>query len=160
MPTTLGDYDILGIHHVNVLTSSGGGTPTIVTTQLSLANGAAFKKDEKTITFEGDGKIAKVFVMQGLDIELKTDRFNSGPTGHDLWLDGRHHGPADRRGRARVLRHRPRHLGRRLWHRSVCVRDQGSRPARASRSKLPPHAAFWAARTHLTSRAATKQASA
>ena len=77
MPTTLGDYDILGIHHVNVLTSSGGGTPTIVTTQLSLANGAAFKKDEKTITFEGDGKIAKVFVMQGLDVELKTDRFNS-----------------------------------------------------------------------------------
>lgn len=77
MPVSLGDYDILGIHHVNVLTSSGGGTPTVVSTTLGLANGASFKKDEKTITFEGDGKVAKVFIMQGLDIELKTDRFSA-----------------------------------------------------------------------------------
>lgn len=45
-----------GVVLVNLLTSSGGSTPTIVTTPLHMANQAELSSEMAEITFEGDGE--------------------------------------------------------------------------------------------------------
>ena len=73
MAASANQYRIAGMVRTNLLTSSGGGTPTLVRTQVNFVNGVEFESDIRTIEFEGDGQVKRSYKLASLSATVTAD---------------------------------------------------------------------------------------
>lgn len=69
-------YRVTGLTDLKLLKSSGGGSPTVVKTDVHFAQTVEFSPIEEELEYDGDGQLVKNFYMSGLDVEITADTYD------------------------------------------------------------------------------------
>jgi len=74
MTVSFDTYRVTGMYRFAVLTNVAS---VVTETAIPFSNGATFKNDVKTISYEGDGQKAKKYLLEQVDVEVKADEIGA-----------------------------------------------------------------------------------